>query len=89
MYRLMICGDVTAVAWVMVLVRRNYFQKKCAHVIRQRKSARPSLSARWTSRAAKPSPHPGAVVDEKADDYSNPAAQNGGMCYHLYIPSSH
>jgi hypothetical protein len=33
----MICGDVTVVSWVMVLVRRNYFQKKCAHVIRQRR----------------------------------------------------
>jgi hypothetical protein len=35
----MITGDITTVSWVMVLVRRTYFQRKCAHVIRQRKVA--------------------------------------------------
>jgi hypothetical protein len=36
-YRLMICGDITVVSWIMVLVRRSFFQRKCEYIVKQRR----------------------------------------------------
>jgi hypothetical protein len=70
----MICGDITAVAWVMVLVRRNYFLKKCAHVIRQqpnglsRRTSRGTMRAEDETEAAEKNAEDGAVEAEPVHD---------------------
>ncbi|EIN11405.1 TrkH-domain-containing protein [Punctularia strigosozonata HHB-11173 SS5] len=37
LYWLMVTGDYSLVSWVMVLVRRHYFKRKCVHLIRQKR----------------------------------------------------
>jgi hypothetical protein len=77
----MICGDVTAVAWVMVLVRRNYFLKKCAHVIRQqpnglsRRTSRGTMRAEDATETAEKNADDGAVEVEPVHD-----AETDGEC---------
>ncbi|KAJ7586206.1 potassium transporter [Mycena floridula] len=73
LYLLMFCGDITTVSWIMVLVRKEYFKRRCEYIVKKHQdlfSTRAFLLASISSPIA--AFRPKDIIDEKRVEEPEP-----------------